>query len=529
MSRLINKILSLILVAIFVVGCSQKISEHEPIWDEATIVAYANIDQLHSKGDIANIDFSTIIGNVADLDEAKAEVIATILHDPKTSGIASDKPLYIAIKECNNDLVAEDMYVALEISDIAKLDATLKTFGDDFNNAELSINGEKRIISLDENTAIGYDNRRLIVAYKHSNDSSDLQQSLIKQLDYLPADMSRFNNQDIAVYIDIDKFSSNFITETASTEEQMAEQIKEFNELYGQYFEEQASAIMGIKFKNGAIALSVDSEGISNNLLSKLRKASTEHIRLLEPSPIALLNVGINGEAMAELLDVALNNIIEEGDVIGANNDINIYKNIALGVVSSIEGNLMLALSEANGKLIDDIIDGKRLVFTTAKAMFTADVKDDYIMQNVDRYGQGILTKGKDNSYSLNAFGNNINIGQNEQTFYLGINNSASAKNPSVADQEWSNDILGSYLYAMIDFKKFFKSSFAIAALTNSYNNIPDEDTRELIKLFTTNINSLYILINGDENRLHGEWKLILNDTETNALKFIIDTCYNQA
>jgi hypothetical protein len=160
--------------------------------------------------------------------------------------------------------------------------------------------------------------------------------------------------------------------------------------------------------------------------------------------------------------------------------------------------------------------------------MFTADVKDDYIMQNVERYGQGILTKGKDNSYSLNAFGNNINIGQNEQTFYLGINSSANAKNPSVADQEWSNDILGSYLYAMIDFKKFFKSSFAIAALTNSYNNISDKDTRELIKLLTTNINSLYILLNGDENRLHGEWKLILSDTDTNALKFIIDTCYNQ-
>ena len=530
MNRLINKILLLILATTLIVACSKREAECEPIWNDATIVAYANIGQLHSKGDIANLNLSTICDSVNEQDKAKAKVITAILHSPDTSGIAIDKPAYIAIKECDRDLVAKDMHIALEISDVAKLDATLKSFVDDFNTAELSIKGEKRIIDLDANTAIGYDSKRLIIIYRHADDNNiNLRQEVSKYLDYLPADMSRFGNQDVAIYLDIDKFAKNFTTQTSALDEDEETQSLECNEPYSQYFEEQASAIIGLKFKNGAIALSTDCEGVSEELLSKLKRANTEHIKLLEPSPIALLNAGINGEAIAELLDIAFNTMIEEGDIIGANNELNIYKNIALGVVSSIDGNLMLALSEANGKLIDDIIDGKKLVFTTANALFTADVKDDYIMQNAERYGNGILTKGKNNTYSLNAFGNKINIGQKEQTFYLGINNSADEKSASVADQEWSNDILGSYLYAMIDFNKLFKSSFGTSALTNSYNNINDLDTRKLIKLITSNVNCLYILLNGDGNTLHSEWKLMLNDIESNALKLIVNTVYEQA
>lgn len=529
MNRLINKILLLIVTTTLIVACSKREAECEPTWNDATIVAYVNIGQLHSKADIGSLNLNAICNSIAEQDKAKAEVITAILHSPDTSGIAIDKPAYIAIKECDRDLVVQDMHIALEVSDAAKLDATLKSFSDDFDNTELSIKGEKRIISLDANTAVGYDTKRLIIIYRQADDNSiNPQQEVSNYLDYLPADMSRFCNQDAAIYIDIDKFAKNFTTESSALNEDAETQTMESDEPYSQYFEEQASAIIGLKFKNGAIALSADCEGVSEELLSKLKRGNTEHIKLLEPSPIALLNAGINGEAIAELLDMVFNTMIEEGDIIGANNELNIYKNIALGVVSSIDGNLLLALSEANGKLIDDIIDGKKLVFTTANALFTADVKDDYIMQNVERYGNTILTKGKNGTYSINAFGNKINIGQKGQTFYLGINNSADEKSVSVANQEWSNDILGSYLYAMIDFNKLFKSSFGTAALTNSYNNIHDHDTRKLIKLITDNINRLCILINGDGNTLHSEWKVMLNNTDSNALKLIVNTVYEQ-
>ena len=532
MKRYIFNIWMMILVAMLSVACSNSFTTQptpEPVWDEASILLYTNIGQLYDKGKIGELDFTKFVDTTANDNKARIEAIQSLLRDPSSLGIALDRPAYIVIKEVTEDLVVRDAYVAIEVSDISKLDNTLKTLGDESLSATVSLEGEKRIISFEDNMMMGYDSKRLIFMYQyHLNEGCSLRDKLISKLDYLPADMSRFGSQDVAIYMDIDKLVDDYLATIPEIDEEAIAKIEDVRTLYAEYFEEQASCITGLAFENGAIILSSDFDGLGEGLTSQLKEANPQHLRLLNASPIAILNAGINGEALADILNVVINRLQGETSAIGANNELNIYKNVALGVIGSIDGNLMLALSDAEGKLIDDVIDGKRLVFTKANALFTADVKDDYIMKNVETYGSGLLSKNSKNSYSIEAFGNKVSIGQRENMFYLGINNHADEKNRSAADEEWSNNIMGSYAYAMINFKKLFNTSFGRAALSSIYSQAQSKEEREAMKLATNFVDQLYILLNGDGNTMHAEWTILLRDTQNNALEQIVSTAYSK-
>lgn len=540
MKRDLLKIFIFSLIAALIVACGGKKEIDvvpDPVWDEASIVVYANIGQLHSKGDITNVDLAKLLDCVADENKEKAKVIASILLNPNNSGIAIDKPTYMAVREYDNEYKITDMYAIIELSNATKLDATLKQHSDIEDSSAISIEGDKRIIAIDNTLVVGYNSKRLAIIYKTSTDdkSVDLKQMIRERLEFCSADMSRFGSRDLALYFDIDQLlvptEAAMPIETPETEEEQAEIAKEedIESPYSDYFAEQASAIVGIAFENGTIVLSADCEGVSDLIMSQLKVANSKHLTLLDASPIAILNAGINGEAAADLLDVAFDKLTAEGGVISGGNEFNIYKNIALGIVGSINGDLMLALSEADGKLIDDVIDGKRLVFTKAKALFTADVQDDYIMQNVKTFGGGLLNKVDNNTYSLEVFGNKLSIGQREDMFYLGINNPAKAKRKSAADEEWSNNVRGSYLYAMVDFNKLFSTSFGKAALTTIYDNASTRQERERIKEITRSVDRFYILVNGGSNAIHGECTVTLKQTNTNAFDQLLKRLAKQA
>ena len=512
------------LIALFALSCSTKNYEPEPIWENAVIVAYANLGELHTKSHIAAFDLTSRIAELDDQDKATAELLLSILKDPTTSGIAIDKPAYIAINDCDSEFTPTDMLIALEVCDASLLDATLKSLDNDFDSNCVTLKGDKRIITLDNNLAFGYDNERLVLLQQGA---ADLTESIAQQLDYAPADVSRFAEQDAAIYLDIDRLFAVALNNLPQDNEDDMEAIEEMQSLYSDYFNTEASATMGLRFDNGAITISSNCEGLSESVTAQLKSANGDHLNLLEASPIALLYMGVSGETIAETLNTAISAMLSDDDAIGANNEINIYKNIALGVVASIEGDLMLALTDANGKLVEDIFGDKNLVFTTANALFTADVKDNYIMDNVKTYGAGLLSKGRDNSYSINAFGNKINIGQCDDTFFVGVNNNATKKSPSAANEAWAESVPGCYSYAMIDFNRLFSSNFGKALLTTIYNNVPQGDLSNTTKLVIENLDRFYILTNGTEQSISSELKLTLKNRETNALEQIVHVAHS--
>lgn len=529
MNMKLFKITLLAFVTLLSVACGMQKSECEPIWDNAAIVVYANIGELHSKGNIANIDFSEQIADLEAEDKAKAELLVNIIKDPSSSGIAIDKPVYMAINNYNSNYVVSDMLIALELCDAAQLDGTLKQFDKEIDSSCITVKGDKRIIELDSNLYVGYDSERLVVLLQDTEDATtNLAESLIHQLDYSPADMSRFAEQDAAVYLDIDKLFAITLESIPATSEDELVAIEDMQSLYSDYFNAEANATLGLRFDNGAITLTSDCEGISENITSQLMKVNGNHLNVLDASPIAMLYMGVNGEAIAETLNTAINAMLSEDDAIGAYNEINIYKNIALGIISSIEGDLMLALSNANGELIEDVFGEKKLVFTTANALFTADVKDNYIMDNVKTYGQGLLSNNGNNAYSISAFGNKINIGQNDNIFYVGVNDNAQAKSPSAADQEWSNKLNDCYAYAMIDFNRLFSSNFGKALLSTICDNTHSSEERDTVKPYTENLDSLYILSNGNDQVIHNECRISLKNQTTNALEQIANIAYKE-
>lgn len=529
MNMKLFKITLLVFVTLLSVACGMQKSECEPIWDNAAIVVYANIGELHSKGNIASLDFSAQIAELDSEDSASAELLTNIIKSPSSSGIAVDKPAYIAINEFNSNYIVSDMLIALEISDAQQLDTTLKCLGEDVDSSDITIKGDKRIIKLDTNLYLGYDSERLVILKQNSKDATtNVAENLIHQLDYAPADMSRFAELDAAVYLDIDRLFAITLESLPMDSEEELYTIEDMKSLYSSYFNPEANATIGLRFDNGAITLTSDCEGISEKITSQLMKVNGNHLNMLDASPIAMLYMGVNGEAIAETLNTAINAMLSEDDAIGAYNEINIYKNIALGIISSIEGDLMLALSNANGELIEDVFGEKKLVFTTANALFTADVKDNYIMDNVKTYGQGLLSNNGNNAYSISAFGNKINIGQNDNIFYVGVNDNAHKKSPSAAEQEWSNKLNDCYAYAMIDFNRLFSSNFGKALLSTIYDNTNSSEERDAVKLYTENLDGLYILSNGNDQIIHNECRISLKNQTTNALEQIVNIAYKE-
>lgn len=521
-------------VTLLSLACSSESgdsSNPDPIWEESSAVLYTNLGSLNAKGDIFSLDVEQIIEDIFDQQSATTDIALSIITDPDNSGIALDKPLYVAIREYDEEYNPTNIVASFELSDATKLDTLLKGLDESIATESVSLEGQKRLIALNATTVVGYNNERLVLIHNtNPSEEFSLSEELSTKLDYSPADMSRFNGLDIALYLDIDKAAEHQLNTmlAASQEEEITpeevEEIKSmFCEMYNQYFKEQAGASLGLSFESGTILLSSELEGVSENITSQLKQANPNHLKLLNASPIAILNLGINGEAMADIIDNAMDAAASNEDFASMSNEISIYKNIGLGIISSIDGNLMFALSEADGKLIDDVIDGSRLVFTKANALFTADVKDDYIMENIKTYAGPFLRKSGTQSYSLEAFGNKLSIGQQDNMFYVGVNNSADKKRNSAADQEWSNNVMGSYAYAMVDFKQLFSTSFGNAALSTIYSNASSSDERDIIKLITSNIDKLYILSNGQGDTIHAECTLTLRKGQKNALKQITE------
>lgn len=516
MKNAILRFLCSSIFTILAIACQSDSESHvlqEPVWDDATLVAYANVDQLYSKSDIVNLNIDSLLTNTT---------LKHLLRNPKDSGIAIDKPVYITVREMQSVMALPYITVSAEVSDIAKLDATLKAIGGDADKSDVALEGERRIIRIDNEVVLGYDTKRLMVL-TCEDENCDHHKLLNTLLDYAPADMSRFAGYDIALYTDLRKAIDKALYASAN---ELGE-ATELMEQYQEFIDEDANATCGLTFETGAVTLSSDIAGIKEDTLNSLKSSKAKHLRLLPPSPIALLNISINGEAVAEVLNTAVDTMLATSDS-NAINEVNIFKNIALGIVGSIDGDLIIALSDANGKLMEDEISGSRLVFTTANATLAADVKDDYIIKNVETYAGSFLTKQGKGKYSAEMFGNKLNIGQQDNLFYIGVNNTVDIKQQSVADEEWSNNVYGSYLYAMVDFNRLFNSGFGRAALSGFYKN-SSADRIQNIKTFVNNVDRCYALVNRNEQDLHSELTVTLKNRSTNSLKQFVEIVYNQA
>lgn len=511
--------LSVMAVAmIFSLSCTSDKLNPEPIWDNAAMVFYANVGEVHAKSGLAEMDITKLeqqLDQEFGENSAEAAVVKAILKNPNASGFALDRPVYVAVGEYGDDVNRYNLIASIEVASATEVDSFFKTMTDDYDEAQITLEKDRRIISIDKDVLFGYDNKRLVlVATEDSN--CNLHEVLNKHMKYDAADMSRFNGYDAALYVDIND----------DTLALLAEEVDVDDIQLSDYFNENATAIMGLSFDDGSISCNTELTGLAEDVVNPLKKANAASLKRLESSPIALLNMGVNGEVLADLANVAIDAAMAE--LGGANNEFNIYKNIALGVIASINGDMMFALSDAEGRTVEDYMGDQQLVFSTANALFTAEVIDDYIMKNIDTYGGAFLVK-QGGKYSVNAFGNRITIAQDDNLFYVGVNNSGEVKKHSAYDDKWAKDVADCYLYAMIDFNELFKSGFGRMAKSLILNDIRNPKEREVTLSTLSAIDSLHFSVDGENDKMYSELMITTNDSSKNSLQQIVELCYELA
>ena len=524
MKSYISKILLATFVVLFALSCADKTPTPEPIWNGATAVFYANIGDLHSKSGVAQIDLSKLeqkLDEAGKNHEKEVAIIKSVVRNPQTSGFNLDKPIYVAFGEYVDDVNKYNAIASAEVESATVVDDFFKTLAEDFDGANLKIEGNKRIISIDaDGVIIGYDDKRLVVIGSE-DEACDLHSVLLNHMKYTSADLSRFVGYDIALYFDVNKTYDLAYSLNKKESEEITEEVD-----LSEYLGEDATLVTGLSFDQGSLSYSANITGVSEDVSKLFKEVNGQGLNRLSPSPIALLNVGVNGEAFAELANTAIDAAMKT--LGGASNEFSIYKNVALGVIASISGDLMFALTDADGTISEDAMGDKRLLFTSADALFIAEVTDDYIMKNIDTYAGSFLTKQK-NGYSINAFGNKLTIAQQDKLFYVGVNNDGSIKADSAADQEWFNNVIGSYLFAMVDFNRLFKSGYGRTALRVVLDSIKNPAEIDSAKKLISSIDKTYISVSGNNDTVRGEIMIVTRNKSKNALQNIIELYYDLA
>ncbi len=526
MTNFISRLSLLLAVVMLSSACVEDNSvKEEPIWDNAVAVIYANVAQLHTKSGIAQMETSQLeqmLSLLIDSNDQNAALIMAIIKDPHASGFALDKPLYIAAGEYGDEINSYDIIFSVEVADAKNVDNLFSKLSDEYEDAKVELNGDKRIISFsNDGMIIGYNDSRLVAIVSH-DEMCDLKSVLHKHMKYTAADMSRFEGRDAAMYVDINKA----YLKAPEVVDQLNFDEESVDNSYMKYISDNATAIYSISFDDGCITMNVDVEGLSEEATKLFKTANGHSLRMLKPQPIAILNISANGEAFAELANIAIDAAMEAAG--GASNEFNIYKGVALGVVASINGDLMFALSDANGAISEDALGDKQLLFTTAEALFTAEVVDDYIMKNIDTYA-GPFLKKRGGKYSIEAFGNKISIAQNDNLFYVGVNNDGSAKSVSAANEDWVNNVLGSHIFAMVDINALFKSGFGRTMLTMMRDNRTNRAEKEKLQNIVDSFDSIYLTVNGELDKMHSELMVVANEQSKNSLQTIVELFYNLA
>ena len=526
MKNYLSKISLMVLIALLALSCGKNEVMPEPIWEGATAVLYANIGQMHTKSGLAEMNLTKLEQqldqNIEEGKEKMATIIKSMLRNPNASGFNLNEPIYFAVGEYVNDENKYNVIASVEVESATTVDDFLKAIAEDFTNANFTIKGNKRIIRIDEeDVIIGYDDNRL-VAIGTNDKSCDLQSVLLDHMKYDAADLSRFQGYDLAAYLDINNVYD--LTHTLNTNDSNEESDEDVD-LF-EYFDKKASVITGLSFDQGCITYNANINGVSENISKLFKELNGRSLNRLAASPIALLDIGINGEAFAELANVAIDTTMES--LGGASNEFNIYKNIALGVIASINGDLMLSLTDAEGTISENVFGDKQILFTSADALFTANVTDNYIMDNIATYAGAFLTK-QDNGYSIEAFGNRLTIAQDDNLFFVGVNNDGKTKQNSAASQEWFSNILGRYAYAMVDFNQLFKSGYGRTALNVMLNGIKNSTEKESATKLISSIDTASITVSGNDETMSGELMIVARDKSKNSLHSIVELYYDIA
>ena len=486
---------------------------------EDALFCYLNLDQLAKKGafekyitpEQRKMWASMATANIENQDIAAH--IESIITNFNNSGIDFTKPVYGYLDNYKNFV-----FVA-EVSDVTTLDNSINTL-----SYLLETEGEEPIVisHIDDERSfdIGeylfgfYDKKRFtLVMGENEMVATSISEAAQRNL----ADCSIFGESDIATYINANKIK-NLLNDSELAYNDVDNAVAEG---VSQYLGEDAHIISSLTFEPGRIVATNKCYNFNTEKFEGLlKKCNNDHLEYISEDAIAVLNFGLEGQILSELITEFINSDLSNLLGINLHNEERMALAVACDAIESINGDTTIVLESIDGTLRE------RFNYYTGdvnylpemksfKAAVMMDVSDSYIITNVGQYAMGLLLKVDDKHYA-SQFGNyNITLLQSEDLLFGGVNmKPTKAENPA-SNAIWAKDIEESYGYAIINFNSLRESKFTGSIYDILIEEIDLEygDTLHNLKEMFS-----YAYITS-EDILCNKSVVVLNDESTNSLE----------
>ena len=486
---------------------------------EDTLFCYINLDQLAKKGafekyitpEQRKMWASMATANIENQDITTH--IESIITNFNNSGIDFTKPVYGYLDNYKNFV-----FVA-EVSDVTALDNSINTL-----SYLIETEGEEPIVisQIDDERSfdIGeylfgfYDKKRFtIVMGENEMLATSVSEAAHRNL----ADCSIFGESDIATYINANKIK-NLLNDSELAYNDVDNAVAEG---VSQYLGEDAHIISSLTFEPGRIVATNKCYNFNTEKFEGLTKrCNNDHLDYISEDAIAVLNFGLEGKILSELITEFINSDLSNILGINLHNEERMALAIACDAIESINGDTTIVLESIDGTLRE------RFNYYTGdvnylpemksfKAAVMMDVSDSYIITNVGQYAMGLLLKVDDKHYA-SQFGNyNITLLQRDNLLFGGVNmKPTKAENPA-SNAVWAKDIEESYGYAVINFNSLRESKFTGSIYDILIEEIDleyDDTLHNLKEMFS------YAYITS-EDILCNKSVVVLNDESTNSLE----------
>ena len=530
-----RRVLFAVMVAVALLGglftsCSEaaKSTPEESVERlDKTYVFYSNWGQV---GDKSALDEIITEGNrslIATMIAANSGSFETmdytkqLLRDLGTTGLDTSTPIYGYVEKGSESV---EYTLVASVADAEKIDNFIEYFStmiDEKIDVKKDGNTRKFAISVFN---FAYNSDRFVMVA-----GANPERLLDAALNSPAADLTAFSKYDVAYSLNIDKVmeylcadveqkidASNAYMErcTNSWEREweaaniakLENNLKTYETIKGM-FEENSSLVYGLTYEAGRIVAEMSFDGLKSEY-QFVQQVSNDYLANVDNKALAVLNLGIDGEKVSDLLSEFVTADYAETFGLGRN-EFNIYFGILCDAVKSINGDATIALLD---------LKGTQYGVSGANALLAVDVTDDYIMSNVSNFGAGFLQNYGNDTYGLTYYNNNIKIGQEEDTLFVTLNAELKEQVSPITNKAWCAELSDSYGYLVVDVDNLMQNSFISSSYRTMVNNMNSNSATYLNNLVDS-ISYAYLNINTPTSL---QMVIAFEDQQTNSLEQII-------
>lgn len=490
MRRLFTCFAAVVAMVSLLVGCSKETKKGDykcAVPNDAGIVVRFDINKVLVKSGLKS-ELTNMLRNKLRQSGAP-EMLVKFADDLRNTGIDVEAPMYLFVKEVNDDVAFYGL-----IAKVYEKDLLDKLAGFIPDALKSSMSG-CTVVSSDDSVALGYNDTAvmlgMVVPIKPQyNDYGDLvgvslpnvKTMLVGALKdaanrkggaLLPA----YEGSDVAVCMSYDNMSS-FMKLGLEQQEGALNRLFPMEALRA-YVEKTLLEPMkngrmdcALSFEDGCICLDAKMTG-NTKWANILKPCSNENLDNVSADALVVANVAIDGEEYLKLVDEMIswckkeypNFESEYSDYLAKIGMRGLTFDDERKLLGSINGDVTLAINNIKPVLKDDAmtadVDACAMAKVTNPSIMNA-------LENSSIANTPEVIKLDDHTYTANTNGVNVYFGQQGDLFYASTPSMMAPKSPNVTSASWYPEVQGSKAYAVVNFSSLFSIPEVKQALCKS-------------------------------------------------------------